>query len=635
VIRCLLPLCLVLATSSAVTGPEHGRRSAAGRAPFARFIGTVIRNDRAQFHVPGIAFVAVRGGKILDSAGYGEANLAQRTPVSATHTVFELGAVSSILTTICALVLADTGRVGLRQDVNRYLDGVHVPELGGRHVTLAALLTNTAGLGEPHIGRRTLDPHDVRPLRDYLRSALPPQVRPAGVTYSYSSFSFGLVGYLVQDVSHRPFARYVNRHVFGPLRMERSSARQPTPPELLRQMATGYDVSESGTTAAAPREFFNLAPAEGMVSTAEDMGRLLVALLSPRGARRGRIVSARVIRELEASHFSSYPRILGFPPFPSRAYGFGRYYQNGHLVVEESGTVRGFSDLLALLPRQDFGFFIAGNTARSDYLFDVQRRLLDRYFPARRKTHRYPGYQSTRFPLTRFTGSYWSDEYDPDTIEKLRQLVNQVDVSASGATRLTAHFWSGQTVSARRVAPLLFQVGAGDTFWAFQLGARGRVIRMVPGGNSVYDRIPWDETTDVQLVYVAILLLIILSGIAVWLVVPLVRGSTHIDSVPAGIVSALNMVFVALLGLAMWSAVSTQAEHYSWLEYGSPLWVYLLLCLPLVTVALTPILVSVSIVRWVRGVGSTASRLHHSLVAAAALAFIPFLTFWNLLGFHV
>ena len=38
-----------------------------------------------------------------------------------------------------------------------------------------------------------------------------------------------LAGYIVQRVSGEPFDSYVEKHIFAPLRMSRSSIRQPLP----------------------------------------------------------------------------------------------------------------------------------------------------------------------------------------------------------------------------------------------------------------------------------------------------------------------------------------------------------------------------------------------------------------------
>lgn len=594
----------------------------------------VIRHDMATYHVPGLAFIAVRDGKILFARGYGYANLARRQPVVPSRTVFHLGAVSTTFTTAAVLQRAERGRVNLHRNVNRYLTRFHLATTYRRPMTLANLLTNTSGLAVRHIGRRTLNPSGVPPLGPYLAAIMPPRIEPPGAVYSYNAVGFTLAGYIVQSVSRLPFARAVARSLFRPLGMRHSSFAQPPPRSMQQNLATGYDQGRNGAPHPAPEEYFDLTPAEGMAATATDVSRFLLALLDGGHFKGKRILRADTVRAMEAQHFTGYPRLRGFPPFPAVAYGFGRYYHRGKLLVEQSGTVRGFSDLLALVPRQRFGFFIAGTIAHDSYLFDLQRRLLARAFPHPRRPVRHPAYRSSQRSLNRFAGSYWSDEYAPTTIEKLRQLVNQVQVTPQRPETLIAHFWTGQTVRVRRVAPLLFQAGASNTFWAFQL-ARGRVIRMIPGGNEVYDKITWYESTAVQLGYLAGLVLIFLSGVIVWLIVPLTRRQAPLLGVLAGLVSGLALLFLALLAAALWSAVSTQAQHYSWLEYGAPPWAYGLLSLPLLSTALTPLLLSATIVAWRVTAWPLALRLHHSLVALAALAFIPFLLFWNLLGFHL
>ncbi len=86
---------------------------------------------------------------------------------------------------------------------------------------------------------------------------------------------------------------------------------------------------------------------------------------------------------------------------------------------------------------------------------------------------------------------------------------------------------------------------------------------------------------------------------------------------------------LTLIGLA----VALQVETYEFV-YGVPPVVVGLLCGPFITTALTGLLPIFMAQAWARNYWSRAGRLHYALVTLAALGFIPFLIYWNLLGFR-
>jgi hypothetical protein len=96
----------------------------------------------------------------------------------------------------------------------------------------------------------------------------------------------------------------------------------------------------------------------------------------------------------------------------------------------------------------------------------------------------------------------------------------------------------------------------------------------------------------------------------------------------AGLVGILNLVFLIGLPLSLWL-------YGVWkLVYGVPAFAIAFLCLPLLTTILTIVLLVFALRAWKRGDWSLMTRSHYSLIALAALIFVPFLNYWNLLGFQ-
>src|SRR5262249_38054618 len=75
------------------------------------------RNDSA-----GATVGIVKDGKLLFAKGYGYADVAKHTPVSAEETLFRPGSVSKLFTWTAVMQLVEQGKLDLDRDVNEYLD---------------------------------------------------------------------------------------------------------------------------------------------------------------------------------------------------------------------------------------------------------------------------------------------------------------------------------------------------------------------------------------------------------------------------------------------------------------------------------------------------------------------------------
>ncbi|HZT95281.1 MAG TPA: serine hydrolase domain-containing protein, partial [Chloroflexota bacterium] len=511
----LLLLCALLTGGISSVGASAGPMR---RDSLSAFVNRVLPRDLRRSRVPGAVFVMVRGSHVVYARGYGYADAASRIRVNMNTTEFDAGPSSATITTAAVMQLVERGRLALHVNVNRYLRSLKVPVASGK-ITLSDLLTSTAGFGDIHIGRLAAGATSLEPLASYVRTGVQDQIFPPGHQFSYSPLDASLAGVTLEDVTHIPFASYVEGSIFGPLQMSHSSFAQALPPNLQPKRATGYDTPPNQPPQAAPANYFNLAPGEGMVTSGMDMAHFLIALLSGGRFAHNRILSARTIAVMEAGHFTSYPALPGFPHLPSVAYGFERYWPRGQLFLEATGAVRGFSSTLGLLPSQHVGFFLASNSGNAKYISRFVPRLLDHYLPPGGKPLRHPTFRSLRpAALIPFVGSYWSNQYASNTVEKLRQAVEQMTISAEGTNALVAHFWSGRIVHLRRVARDMFEAGRGNTasFWNFHFH-KGQVAWVAAGSNQIFDTVPWYWGTNAQSWFVAVFIAVYLSGLALWI----------------------------------------------------------------------------------------------------------------------
>lgn len=609
------------------------------------FVDSYVRENMAANHVPGAVVVFVEDGKVLYEHGFGVADVAQGTPVDPEATEFRVASVSKILTTTAVMQLTDRSGVRLNADVNQYLKGFQVPATYSSPVTLSELLTHTAGFEEHTLGITTLKESELPSLETYLKTRMPARVTSPGSLFSYSNYSFALAGYVVQSVSGQSFDRYMSNQVFQPLGMTRTSFSQPLPASLSGTPATGYDVID-GKPSPDPYEYFADAPADAMSTTAADMGRFISFQLGDLPGENA-VLSNAARTDMQQLHFQA----VAGDDFDGMAYGYERYRRNGVLVLSKNGDVRGFSSYLSLLPDQHFGFFIAANTNSGGWMQGLERALIQRAFPQPSAASPVTP-QSLRGSLAQFTGTYIPNRSSRTTIEKLRVLTEQYQVTDDGNGVLTVTYPNGGTVRLTRVAPLGFAYVSGGVLhkWPFLTGRGGTVSHFLIG-NDTYNKVPWYARQSVQLVLVAAYVLWFLIGIGIWLgsaVLRVIRRRSSTDGASrhkrwlrglpkhlGGAACLINLAFIVAVVAVLFSATATQDLDYSWLTYGTPTILFVLLCLPLISLAIAFALVTTAIFGVRARCWSWTQYGFSVFVLLSEAAFIPFLLYWNLLGFHV
>jgi CubicO group peptidase (beta-lactamase class C family) len=579
-------------------------------------------------HVPGAVFIVVKEGAVLFAKGYGYADLLKQTPVVADKTLFRVASVSKLFTATAVMQLAERGQVDLNADVNAYLRTFRVPDTFDRPVTLAHLLTHTGGFDVRAVGLAARTKADMVAIGPYLARYMPPRVLPPGEAYSYSNLGMTLAGYAIEEVAGVPFARYVDENILRPLAMHRSSFEQPPP--FAADLATGYSY-RNGTYRALPPLYSNIAPAGGLTATAMDMAHFMTAHLQDGRFGDRRILREETARQMHRQHFSVHAR------YPGRAYGFDESLANGRRVLEHYGGLPGFACRLLLMPQEGLGIFVAINSDEAQICDESVERFLDRFYPnaASPSVPRLTGRRSEG--LERFAGSYRWNFYSRRTIGKLFTLTSQSRVTAEADGTLSMSYPGAPPGPQRwvEVEPLYFLRTDGKGQAAFRADSQGRIVQLFIGG-MVREKVAWYESSEIQQGLLAWFALIFLSGCLIcptaWLV-RLWRRRPQPAGPPVGLVvllvSGLNLTF--LIG---WVLAFTPVMDLVELDFGVPPAVVIWLVLPLLSTALTGALAILVVPFWRNRQGSPWGRFHCSLVTLSAVLFVPFLMYWNLLGFH-
>jgi hypothetical protein len=270
----------------------------------------------------------------------------------------------------------ENGRIDLDADVNRYLD-FRIPPRDGKPVTMRNIMQHVAGFEEQAKDIMSSDGRRAPSYDELLKRWTPARIYPVGSTPAYSNYGASLAGYVVQRVSGEPFDAYVERHIFGPLGMTRSTFRQPLPANLAPLMSKGYRIASKPPT---DFEMVGPAPAGSLSSTAEDMAHFMIAHLAD-GAYGGR----RILQPATARMMHDSPLTL-LQPLNRMELGFFETNINGREVIGHLGDTQNFHTSLHLFLDDAIGFYVSFNSAGKHGAAGTLRNALfqdfaDRYLP--------------------------------------------------------------------------------------------------------------------------------------------------------------------------------------------------------------------------------------------------------------
>ena len=341
------------AEASAVT--PSGVAAAAIEAQVDRVMAKYIGRD-----VPGAAVSVVLNGDIVLLKGYGLANVEQSLPMSAEATYMEAGSISKVFTWTAVMQLVEQGKLDLDADIRDYLPERFLKLSWDKPITLLHLMNHTAGFEEYTDQLIVRDSAKLLPLEQRIGpGSQPKQVYEPGTVIAYSNFSTSLAGLIVERVSGEPFEEYINKHIFAPLDMNRSSfaARYDLIAGMMHNKAIGYSKADD-TWTSFPNFYVNDLPAGSLTTTAEDLARFMIAQLNTDGtAPYSLFADTSTLREMHQTSFTHHPSL------PGSAHGFWERYSGPHRIIEHGGNTQAFSSLLSLVPEAGFGVSILTNVA--------------------------------------------------------------------------------------------------------------------------------------------------------------------------------------------------------------------------------------------------------------------------------
>lgn len=624
-------------TNVSASSPQQGPTDS---AELGAWLDDLLAKQMAENHIAGAAVAVVKDGKLFFAKGYGYADVDRKIPVDPEKTLFGIGSVGKTLTWTAVMQLADQGKVDLDADVNKYLD-FRIPDTYPQPVTLKHLMTHTSGFEERWAGSAATDVNEIVPAGEWLKAHMAARVRPPGDSVAYSNYNAMLAGYIVARASGKPYAQYLQEHIFNPLGMTHSTAQLP-PPENLRDFVSAGYTYKDGAFQRFPDWVAQpaLVPSGGQKVSVTDMARFMIMHLQDGfygdAATGIRILNETTARQMHSTYYTPDPRIRGM------AHGFFDFTDNGQRTVGHVGYAAPMNSLLLLVPDQNLGVFVTYNSAGGGGLnlphTGFQRAFYDHYYPVSAGAPVQPQAGLDK-RMDRFVGSYRQTSFPYTSFMKVAALFGGMtaEIRDSGDGALLVNY-GGDEMRLVQMEPLYFRQVGGMYAIVFREDDQGRITRMFldPVNYTAFDKLAWYETASFNMPLLAVCVLVFVSMLLaavirfVW--IRLVRkqgpGSRNARVASWVIVGVCLLNVLVVAGIA-WGAMGGGMAN-ELLE--PPFLIKVSLVLGALCVVLTVGAVVFAALAWKEKFWGVAFRVYYTVATVAAVAFVWFLNYWNLWG---
>jgi serine beta-lactamase-like protein LACTB, mitochondrial len=342
----LMAVVFSLMTATSIVFAEDAKLSSDKQAQMERSIAKFMSANS----VPGVSVAVVEDGENEWSQGYGMSDLENFVPATS-RTLYRLASISKPLTATAAMQLWERGKLDLDAPVQKYCPAFPQKEWP---ITTRELLGHLAGIrhyrsdsqDDPEVG-------NTKHFSDGIAAGLKffandPLVAKPGTKFSYSTQGFTVAGCAIEGASGEKYVDFVRKNIFTPAGMNSTVADDRFAVILSRTRF--YHKDESGRVLNA--DFLDSSykiPGGGWLSSAEDMARFEVAVLSDKLIHRAtRDVMWTPLKTADGSK-NDY------------ALGWGTGKELGVLDVGHGGGQQGTSTFIMLVPERRAGVVVLTN----------------------------------------------------------------------------------------------------------------------------------------------------------------------------------------------------------------------------------------------------------------------------------
>jgi CubicO group peptidase (beta-lactamase class C family) len=310
------------------------------------------------YNIAGVAIALIEDGETAWVKAYGYADLEEGRKMTG-DTYCRVQSISKSVTAWGVMKLVEQGRVDLDSPYRQYVTDWTFPgsPYAVEEITVKQLLSLSAGMPLGSVTQRYSPSEQVPSIRDVLSEEAVAFQEP-GASFYYSNVSINLLELLIEEVSGRDFADYMQEEVLTPLGMDHSSftwSKDFEPP-----VPNGYDLNNN----PVPVYVYAGKASGGLFASAEDIARFVSAGMT------GSYQKSHGVLKPETIEMLYLPRVemTGFYALAFDYYGLGHLIEilpDGATAVSHGGQGAGIMTHFHSVPEDGKGIVILTNSQRS------------------------------------------------------------------------------------------------------------------------------------------------------------------------------------------------------------------------------------------------------------------------------
>ena len=309
------------------------------------------------------AILVAKKGQIIFENYRGYFDLQKKDSLNE-HSAFHLASVSKTFTAMATLKLVEQGKLKLDDDVKLFF-----PNFPYNGITIRMLLSHRSGLPNylyfmQQLGWDVKQFSDNNDVLNYLIQYQPPLTHQPGTRFSYCNTNYTLLGLIIEKVSGKSYAEFLQHNFFTPLKMNdtyvftMADEQKAMPSYDWRGRKEGLTFLDKG--------FGD----KNIYSTARDLLKWDQALYT------NQIFTAQTLEEAFTPYSNEKAGI--------KNYGFGwrmNIYPNGKKIIFHGGWWHGNNTMLMRLVQDSTTIIILGNKYNRN-VYDAKKmaNIFSNYF---------------------------------------------------------------------------------------------------------------------------------------------------------------------------------------------------------------------------------------------------------------
>jgi CubicO group peptidase (beta-lactamase class C family) len=292
-------------------------------------VSNYVRSEMQRQHIPGIALLVSRGGKIVQAEGFGLSNVELQVPVKP-ETIFQSGSVGKQFTATAVMMLVEEGKVGLEDPLTKYFPDAPAT---WKEVTVRELLSHTAGFGDYP---EKFDFHKDQTEDEELKMVESiPLAYPPGTKWDYSNLGYLTLGILIHRVTGEFYGDFLQQRIFHPLDMQ--TTRIISEADIIPNRAAGYRLVKG--------ELKNQEWVAPTINTTAD-GSLYFSILDL-AKWDAALYTEKLLKRSSLEQMWTPAKLKNGQPNKD-GYGFGWFMEekHGHHVIGHDGAWQGFKSAI-------------------------------------------------------------------------------------------------------------------------------------------------------------------------------------------------------------------------------------------------------------------------------------------------